>query len=456
MSNQQASQKPFLYRYRRYLGYIILTLVLTLLPFIKINGNQFFLLSFNRQELHLLGIVFHSQELYLMPFLLILLFVGIFFITTLGGRLWCGWGCPQTIFRVIYRDLIETKILGLHKKISNKQIKTDFKNNINLFKKIIGIAIFFIIALFASATFLFYFVPPADFIQSILTPFDHKILISFWLCIAIFMTFDITFMAENFCVYVCPYARVQSVLFDNDTLMAIYDPHRGGNVYDSSGSLLLPPKKQDPKNECINCQHCVQVCPTHIDIRKGMQLECINCLECVDACTLVMQKFNQPSLIQWSSQNATNTNAKVKYLRGKTIGYLAVLAIVLILMIIMGSKKEPFLVSIDRNTQLYEIRKNGAIDNFYVFLFENTDKQVHHYSFKILNQNHIEIFRPTAPISVQPNQKIKEVVILRAFSQKKLNLKNKVDETIPIQIEIFAQDQPEMKITRESIFVMPK
>lgn len=437
-------------RYRRYLSYLILTLVISSLPFIQIQGNQIFLLSFDHKELHLLGKVFTASELYLMPFLLILLFVGIFFMTTLGGRMWCGWCCPQTIFRVIFRDLIETKILGLRKSIADKQKKPNY-NQINILKKILAIAIFSVIALTASAIFLFYFVPPHDFFHYMSSPQDHKILIGFWLCISIFMIFDITFMAENFCIYMCPYARVQSVLFENNTLMAIYDSSRGGEVYDSDGNLLPPPQKQNPSNECINCRQCVKVCPTHIDIRKGMQLECIHCLECVDACSDVMGKLGKATLVNWSSPNALATHSKVKYFRGVTFAYLAVIAIILIATFIMGSKKEAILVNIDRNTELYSIRKNHAVDNFYVFLFENTDKQEHSYSFRILNEDQIKILRPKAPILVKPGEKVKEVVILRTHQRAS----NNAIKNIPIEIEIYATDKPSLRVQKQTAFTLP-
>lgn len=442
------------YRIRRYTLYLLISLFLIVIPFIQIDGNQIFLLSFDHRQLHLLGIVFNVQELYLMPFLLMMLFIGIFFMTTLGGRVWCGWSCPQTIFRVIYRDLIETKILGLRKKISDKQKKPDYHIKINIVKKIIGVLLFSCIALCAAGVFLFYFIPPKEFFLYLQNPMEHKVLLGFWLCIAIFLIFDITFMAENFCIYMCPYARVQSVLYDNNTIMAIYDNNRGGAVYSKEGNLLLAPKKQDSNNECINCHQCVKVCPTHIDIRKGMQLECINCLECVDACGDVMKKFQKPSLIQWSSPNAVQTKSKVKYLRGATIGYVIVLCIVMGIMMFMGSKKESILVNIDRNTQLYEIRKNGAIDNFYIFLFENTDNKPHIYKFEILNHPGLEILKPKEAIKVDAGGKIKQVVILR---KKQENMQKSKDSqtTIPLQIKIYDLDDPKTFILRKTIFVTP-
>ncbi|PAF41608.1 cytochrome c oxidase accessory protein CcoG [Helicobacter sp. 11S03491-1] len=444
-----------IYRKKRYLVYFIITIISIGLPFITINGNHIFLLSFDHMELHLMGVVFNVQEFYLLPFLLIILFVGIFFMTTLGGRVWCGWSCPQTIFRVIYRDLIETKLLGLRKKISNKQEKPKFNIFSNDIKKIVGILIFSIIGLSASAVFLFYFVPPEDFFTYLASPLDHKILLVFWFCIAAFLIFDITFIAENFCIYMCPYARVQSVLYDDDTIMAIYDEKRGGHIYDPNGNKILQaPKKRDVNAECIACEKCVQVCPTHIDIRKGMQLECINCLECADACTAVMGKLGKPSLVQWSSPNSIETKTKVKYFRFRTIGYMVVLVLVFIILLIMGGEKEKMLLNITRTTELYEIKSGGKVDNDYIFLFQNTDKKDHLYSFRITNTDDIEIIRPYKDILLRAGNKMKVVVILRA--KKSMGENTNTDATIPIIVEAFASDDPKIKVERKTVFVYPR
>jgi len=273
-----------------------------------INGNHLFLLSFDHKKLHLAGVVFDMQELYLMPFLLMLLFLGIFAVTAVGGRAWCGWACPQTIFRVVYRDLIETKLLGLRKRIKNKQQEPDMSKPENKVKKIIAILLWSVLALIAAADFMWYFVPPEDFFKYLQNPADHMIMIGFVIGVALFLIADIVFIKEDFCIYICPYSRVQSVLYDDDTLMAVYDPIRGGEIYEGHGNdrhKVFKKQKElkavNPEAECTTCESCVTVCPTHIDIRKGLQLECINCLECVDACTQVMGALGKPSLVQWSS-----------------------------------------------------------------------------------------------------------------------------------------------------------
>ena len=289
-SNEFLNKTP--YRIRRYVGYVAATIVALSLPFIRIDGNHIFLLSFDKKQLHLLGTAFDMQELYLMPFLLMLLFLGIFAATSLGGRAWCGWACPQTIFRTIYRDLIETKLLGL-RRIKNKQKDPDLSKAENKTKKVIGIIIWACLALIAAADFLWYFVPPEDFFAYLQDPLEHLFLIGFVLGIAAFLIYDVVFLKEDFCVYICPYSRVQSVLYDNDTFQAIYSTNRGGDIYNDNKEKIIFKAKDLPidTNECTTCEACVTVCPTHIDIRKGLQLECINCLECVDACTTVMGKL---------------------------------------------------------------------------------------------------------------------------------------------------------------------
>jgi len=156
--------KKHIYRYKRYYTYMIITAVALILPWFTINGNHFFLLDFSRMVVNLFFVKFNMQELYLMPFLLILGFLGVFFMTTLGGRVWCGWT----------------------------------------------------------------FIPPQTFFQYIQEPAQHPVLVGFVLTIAGFLIYDITRMKENFCIYVCPYARVQSVMYDEETIQAVYDTDRGG------------------------------------------------------------------------------------------------------------------------------------------------------------------------------------------------------------------------------------
>ncbi|WP_169999932.1 cytochrome c oxidase accessory protein CcoG [Campylobacter sp. RM9328] len=435
------------YTSRRHFGFAIITAIAFVLPFIKINDSHFFLLSFDKSKLHLLFTQFDMQELYLMPFLFIILFLFIFFLTTLGGRVWCGWSCPQTIFRSVYRDLIQTKILKIYKNIKDKQKQQD----VSVFKRALSVIIWACLSVLIASNFLWYFVPPQDFFAYLSDWTNHKVLVGFLACITLWLVFDVCFLKENFCVYVCPYARIQSTMFDNDTIQVLYNEERGGKIYDKGTRLWKKPQIEGA--QCTGCEACVKICPTHIDIRKGMQLECINCLECSDACSKVMAKFNFPSLIEWTSENAQKTHQKVKYLRFRTIAYVAILSVASVVLVLMSGKKEHMLLNINRTSELYNITKDKNVENSYTFLFQNTDSKKHTYYFDT-NDTNIKIVRPSEPIEVKPNHKQRVIVIL---GSKNLNLNDQKDMPITIKINAYAVDEKEkISVDRETVFVYPK
>ncbi len=451
------------YRVKRYWAYVVATIVALAMPWITIGGNHLFLLSFDQKKLHLAGVAFDMQELYLMPFLLMLLFLGIFAVTAVGGRAWCGWACPQTIFRVIYRDGIETKLLGLRKRIKNKQKDPDMSKMENKVKYVIAILLWSILAFVAAADFLWFFVPPEDFFRYMANPTEHMALVGILVGTALFIILDVVFIKENFCIYVCPYSRVQSVLYDDDTIMAVYDPIRGGDIYQGKGyerekkfekqKELL---KVDESAECTTCESCVTVCPTHIDIRKGLQLECINCLECVDACTTVMGALGKPSLVQWSSEKETlRHEGKTNYFRGKVIAYFTVLTLVLVALFVMGSKKEHMLLDINKSPRLYKTLEHGVVQNDYIFMFANTDRKAHTYYFEIVDNDKIKIKRPAEPFKIGGGKKKKKVVVLEA--KESLSNDAHKDTPIPVHIRAFAVDDKEkIIIDRQAVFMYPR
>ncbi|ADG94675.1 cytochrome c oxidase accessory protein CcoG [Arcobacter nitrofigilis DSM 7299] len=452
-SVQIAKKTP--YRFKRYYVYLAVTIMALAIPFIRINGNHIFLLSFDKKQLHLMGIAFDMQELYMMPFLLMLLFLGIFAATAIGGRAWCGWACPQTIFRVVYRDLIESTLLKL-KRIKNKQKEPDYSKAENASKKIVGVILWAILALFAAADFMWYFVPPEDFFSYIQNPSEHMFLIGIVLSIAAFLVYDVVKLKEDFCVYVCPYSRVQSVLYDDNTLQAIYSTNRGGNIYNESKEKIIFKEKDlpDPANECTTCESCVTVCPTHIDIRKGLQLECINCLECVDACTSVMGKLGKESLVQWTSTNSIKNNIPTKVVRKSTVMYSIALLIVIGLLFVMGGEKEYMLLNINKTTQLYQVKKDHLVTNNFIFLFQNTDSKRHKYALEIVDNKNIFIER-FHPFSLGAGKLAKKVVILGTKAD--LVDDNTKDTPITVTIRAYAQDEPDrVQVFRKAVFIYPR
>ncbi|WP_294962167.1 cytochrome c oxidase accessory protein CcoG [Sulfurimonas sp.] len=469
MSKKSSSiAKQGSWRVKRYYIYILFTIIALVLPWITVDGNHFFLLSFDKLKLHLAFIQFDMQELYLMPFLLMFMFLGIFGMTVVGGRVFCGWICPQTIFRVVYRDLIETKILGLRKRIKNKQQEPDMSKPENKVKKVIAILLWILLATLASANLLWFFVPPEDFFAYLIDFNNHWTLFGSVLGIAAFLIYDIIFLKEDYCIYVCPYSRIQSVLYDDHTVMALYNMHRGGNIYDDEHNKLYTKQKdiqvQEPHAECTACESCVTVCPTHIDIRQGLQLECINCLECVDACTTVMGKLGKPSLVTWSSDyEIVEQKGKTKYFRGNVLAYIALLIGLMVVLAMMGSTKEHMLLNINKESRLYSVKKmpndKVRVENAYEFLLQNTQNEKMKFYFDVIApkgmEGKITIAKPRKEFTAVPGIKKKKIVVLR--TEEMLVNNDRKDTIIPITIRAYAiGHEDKIVVFRKSTFVFPR
>jgi cytochrome c oxidase accessory protein FixG len=419
-----------------------------LIPFITINDNHLLLLSFDKLQFHFLGIVFNVSELYVMPFLLMFLFIGIFAITSMLGRIWCGWLCPQTIFRVIYRDLIESTILDL-RKIKNKQKEIDYNKGSNKIKKYISLILWAVITLIISCNFMLYFVPPEDFFVYIQEPLNHSFMILFIISIALFLFYDIVFMKENFCVFVCPYSRIQSVLYDNNTKQVTYDFTRGGKVYENGNKSIFKVKDWSNNEECTTCEACVKVCPTHIDIRKGLQVECINCLECSDACASVMGKLGKKSLINWGSTNKVINKQNVSLFTKRNVTYFVSLFLCLFLAFYFSLEKEDFLVNVNKTTELYKQNEEGIVSNNYILTIHNTKDETLTFDIKLKDEKNYKIKR-FEKFSLDAGAKTKKILIIETSKDYDKNIAKNSN----ITIEIFSQDN-RYKITKNISFVHP-
>jgi len=344
-------------------------------PFIEINGHPLLLVNILSREFVIFGVAFWPQDLHLLVFGMLALIVGIVLFTTVFGRLFCGWACPQTIFMEMVFRRVEYWIEG----DSNAQIRLDKQdwNGEKILKKGSKHAIFFGMAFLISNMFLAYVIGKESWFELVTDPPGEHIsgLASMIIFSGVFYGV-FAFMREQVCHFVCPYGRMQSVMLDNNSINVMYDYVRGesrAKVGDrkkiETNRATLADLGLEPDTtfgDCIDCNQCVKVCPMGIDIRNGTQLECVHCTACIDACDNVMDKIDKPrGLIRYSSENAIR-HEKEKVLTPRVMGYTAVLLVlvgVFFALLNMRSDLETTILR-ERGT-LYQELPNNRFSNIY-------------------------------------------------------------------------------------------
>jgi cytochrome c oxidase accessory protein FixG len=349
---------------RRVVSWVLLA-VLFAGPFIKINGHPLLLLNILKRQFVLFGVPFWPQDFYLFLLTMLSLLVAIVLFTSVFGRLWCGWACPQTVFLEMVFRKIEYWLEGN----GTRQRRFDQApwTTQKLVRKTLKHAIFVGISFLIANTFLAYIVG-IDELQKLIknTPLEHP---AGFAAIAIFTLLFygvFAFFREQACIVVCPYGRWQSVMVNPHTIAVTYDYKRGEPRTKSALSKKMP-ATPDPQGDCVDCGQCIRVCPTGIDIRNGIQLECVNCTACIDACDAIMEKVARPKgLIRYSSFSAVEHPQNKKWLNPRILGYAAVLMLLLTSLVYLFSTRAPMQAIILREPgQLYNKLPDGNITNFY-------------------------------------------------------------------------------------------
>jgi len=354
------------------------------LPWLAWNDRQAVLFDLAARKFYVLGFVFWPQDFIYLTALLIIAALSLFLFTAVGGRLWCGYACPQTVYTEMFM-WIERKIEGgrAQRMLLDEGPMSARKLAIKAAKHGAWIAV----ALWTGFTFVGYFTPIKELwgaVASLSTgPWE-----TFWILFYGFATYgNAGWMREQVCKYMCPYARFQSAMFDRDTMIVTYDAARGEprgprsrKIAHGAGAL----------GDCVNCGLCVQVCPTGIDIRDGLQYECIGCAACIDACDQVMGKFNYPTgLIRYSTENALAhgwgfRQMVRRVLRTRTLLYGAVLLGVMAVLAGALYLRVPLKVDIvrDRASLAREV-EGGRIENVYRIQLMNTQEMPHRYRIAV-------------------------------------------------------------------------
>lgn len=346
---------------------LFLLAFLIIVPFIKVNGHQFLLFDFLNRNFILFGIPFGPHDFHLFVLAMISIIVFIILFTVVFGRIFCGWACPQTIFMEMVFRKIEYWIEGDAR--DQRKLDSSEWNGNKLFKKGLKNIIFFIIAFIIAHIFLSYIISMDKVIEIISQP-PSAHLSGFIAIIAFSLIFYwvFTFFREQACTIVCPYGRLQGVLLDQDSIVIAYDHKRG-----EPRGKIKKDKDQSSKGDCIDCHLCVDVCPTGIDIRNGIQLECVNCTACIDACDEVMVKINKPKkLIKYASLNGIENKTKFKV----TPRMMLYSVILFVLIGILG-----YLLSVRTDYSINILRTPGML-----FQEQPGDKVSNVYDLNIVNK----------------------------------------------------------------------
>jgi cytochrome c oxidase accessory protein FixG len=350
---------------RRAVG-ILLIAIYVLLPWIPINGSPAVFLDVENRMFHLFGLTLVPQDLWVMFFAVSGLGFGLFFITSLLGRIWCGWTCPYTVFLDHVYRRIERWVEGdanARRALENAPW-TAGKTT----KRVVKHLLYAVVSAAIAHVFLSYFVSLErlyGFMRE--GPLQHATAFGIVLFLTLVLWFCFGYFREQFCIIMCPYGRLQSALTDDDTVNIGYDEKRG----EPRGA------KGKAEGDCIDCRRCVQVCPTGIDIRNGLQLECIGCTACIDACDDIMTKVDRPQgLIRYDSFNGFAGNQR-RYLRPRVYAYCILAILGLGALTLVASKKaSPFNATISRTSGAGFFSDAGSVRNIYkVRVFNKRNQQ---------------------------------------------------------------------------------
>jgi len=341
---------------RRITAYALMV-VFTVLPYLKMGGKPLILLDIPNRAFTLFGATFLPTDTLLLAFLLLAVFIGIFLVTALFGRLWCGWACPQTVYMEFLYRPVERLFGGRHYRSGGKVRLTPWRRAGKY-------AAYLVLSVFLAHTFLSYFVGVDTLFQWIQrSPWDHPTAFIVMAATTSLMMLDFCYFREQVCTLMCPYGRFQSVLLDRQSLIIGYDGTRGeprGKRRRTSDDDLVTGTTK--VGDCIDCHLCVVTCPTGIDIRDGLQMECVGCAQCIDACDEVMDRIKRPrGLIRYSSQAAMETGRR-RVLRPRVVIYPMLLTIVLILFGVTLAGKAPADVDFLRTrSRPYVMLDSGAV-----------------------------------------------------------------------------------------------
>lgn len=443
-------------RLRLYLG-IVCVAIFALLPWLSWNGRPLVWLDLTHQQLNIGHLSFWPQDFAILAWVFIIAAYGLFTLSALWGRVWCGFSCPQTLWTLMFMAVADWCEGDRNKRIKlDKQAWTLEK----FLRKSVKHCLWLFISLLTGLTFVGYFIPGPELVAGVLPVLTegqwHKPLLGWapllWVLFCSGMTYlNAGFLREQVCKYMCPYSRFQSVMYDKNTLYVQYDAARG-----ETRGARKPAEDYRAKGlgDCIDCSWCVQVCPVNIDIRDGTQFECINCGLCVDACDQVMDKMGYAKgLIRFTSETELTTGQR-KVARPRLMAYALAMLVMMGLFAYSLWVRQPLSVDVvrDRGARLY--RLDGAdVQNVYTVKINNMDQKNHTYTIKVVTETgEAGDFRILYnPVAKAKSGEVLSVPLRVAIARSALQ-----QEKQTLRFVVMSQDNPSIQAEEATIFVGPE
>ena len=370
------------------------------LPWLAWDGRQAVLFDLGARKFYIFGLVFWPQDVVYLAVILILSALALFLFTSVAGRLWCGYACPQTVYTEMFL-WVERKIEG--ERAARMKLDAAPLSAAKVGKKAAKHGAWIAISLWTGVTFVGYFTPIRELLGAL--PAGLSGWETFWVLFYGFATYgNAGWMREQVCKYMCPYARFQSVMFDQDTMVITYDAGRGEPRGSRSRKVDI---KSAGLGHCVDCGICVQVCPTGIDIRKGLQYECIGCAACIDGCDQVMDKMGYPKgLIRYTTENALARGYDSKAMwrrvfRFRTLLYTALLLVITIAAGVSLYLRNPLKVNVMRDRgALAREAQPGIVENVYRLQVMNTDATARAYTVTATGLKGLKVVGVDGPLAL--------------------------------------------------------
>jgi cytochrome c oxidase accessory protein FixG len=407
----------------RYVTFYALIAFWAALPWIRVGSHPAVFFDVEHRSFYLFGATFNAQDVWLMFFLLTGVGFTLVYVTAFLGRVWCGWACPQTVFLEGVFRRIERLVEGPREQHMRRDAGPF--GFAKAWRKVVKHALYVLLSFAVAHVFMSYFVSMPGVLKMVMgPPGAHPEAFAWAVSLTAVFYFLWGWFREQLCLAICPYGRLQSLLIDRDSLVIGYDTKRG----EPRGKATA--KAQGAAvGDCVDCNRCVVVCPTGIDIRNGLQIDCVACAQCIDACDEIMDRLKRPrGLIRYTSQAAL-AGTKTRVLRGRTIAYSILFVVGTVVFAFAARRRDPFEANLLRMSGAPYVVENGTVRNSYEVHLVNKGSEPTTYRVEGVAAPNVTFTIPLAEVTLEP-MRDQRVPVIATMPQ------DAYVEDVPVQVKV--------------------